>query len=111
MAWCNANDKVNFPQNPYTEACFYAPAEKREKAVVCFEIAPDFRGQGIATALLQRVIDDAKFEGYVAVEGFPVYREERFEWDNVGPIRLYEKLGFVKTEEKDGRIVMRKELC
>lgn len=110
IGWCNANDKANFPVESCTGDRFYAPAEKREKAVVCFEIAPDYRGKGIATALLQRVIDDARAEGYIAAEAFPVAREERFEWDNPGPVRLYEKAGFVKTAVRGKNIVMRKEL-
>ena len=110
IGWCNANDKANFPIESCTGARFHAPAEKREKAVVCFEIAPEFRGKGVATALLQRVVSDAKAEGYVAVEGFPVVRGERYAWDSPGPIRLYEKVGFVKVAEQDGFVVMRKEL-
>ena len=93
---------------------FHAPAEKREKAVVCFEIAPDYRGKGVATALLARVCEDAKAEGYAAVVGFPVVRSERYEWDCQGPLRLYEKLGFVKAAKKAARrgkfLEMRKEL-
>ena len=110
IGWCNANDKANFPIESGNGARFYAPAEKREKAVICFEIVPEHRGKGVATALLQRVVADAKAEGYTAVEGYPVMREERYEWDNAGPIRLYEKTGFVKVAEQDGRVVMRKEL-
>jgi GNAT superfamily N-acetyltransferase len=110
VGWCNANDKANYPIEPYTDECFYAPAEKLEKAVICFEIAPEFRGKGIATALLQRVVDDAAAEGYIAVEGFPVKRENRYEWDYTGPVRLYEKAGFNKTSENDKSITMRKEL-
>ena len=72
IGWCNANDKANYPVESCTGDRFYAPAEKREKAVVCFEIAPEYRGKGIATALLQRVIDDARAEGYIAVEAFPL---------------------------------------
>jgi GNAT superfamily N-acetyltransferase len=80
--------------------------------VVCFEIAPEYRGKGVATALLNRVMADAKIEGYLAVVSFPVVRNERYEWDSHGPIRLYEKAGFVKVTEvdRDGRITMRKEL-
>ena len=110
MGWCNVNDKANFPIEPCTGVSLYAPAEKREKAVVCFEIAPKFRGMGIATALLNRAIDDAKNDGFFAIEGFPVIRNERYEWDCTGPIRLFEKAGFIKMAEQDGRVVMRKEL-
>jgi len=110
IGWCNANDKANFPIESCTGARFHAPAETREKAVVCFEIAPEFRGKGVATALLRQVVADAKAEGYIAVEGFPVVRSERYEWDSAGPLRLYERVGFVKVAEQDGFWVMRKEL-
>lgn len=75
IGWCNANDKANFPEESGNGARFHAPAEKREKVVACFEIAPEFRGKGVATALLQRVINDAKDEGYIAIEGFPCIRD------------------------------------
>lgn len=35
---------------------------------------------------LLRVVADAKVEGYIAVEGFPVVRDERYEWDCTGPL-------------------------
>ena len=110
IGWCNANDRANFPIEPCADTHFYAPAEKREKVVVCFEIAPEYRGKGVATAFLHRAIDDALAEGYIAVIGFPVAREERYEWDCTGPIRLFEKAGFIKLTEQDKTIIMRKEL-
>jgi GNAT superfamily N-acetyltransferase len=110
IGWCNANDKANFPKEAPVGESFYAPVEKREKAVVCFEIAPEFRGKGVATALLNRVVADAKTEGYIAVEGFPVVRDERYEWDCTGPMRLYEKVGFIEVARQADRIVMRKAL-
>ena len=110
IGWCNANDRANYPAEPQYDVPFHAPPQKREKAVVCFEIAPEYRGKGVATALLRQVIADAKVQGYVAVVGFPVVRDERFKWDNHGPMRLYEKVGFIKVAEEDGRMVMRKEL-
>ncbi|MDR0249440.1 MAG: GNAT family N-acetyltransferase [Oscillospiraceae bacterium] len=110
IGWCNSNDRANYPAEQPNDDPFYAPAEKREKAVVCFEIAPEYRMKGVATALLQRVITDAKTEDYIAVVGFPDMRDERYEWDCRGPIRLYEKNGFVKIEEHDKRAIMRKEL-
>ncbi|MDD4494508.1 MAG: GNAT family N-acetyltransferase [Eubacteriales bacterium] len=110
IGWCNANDRANYPAEQEYDVPFHAPIEKREKAVVCFEIAPEYRCKGVATALLQQVITDARAEGYKAIEGYPVVREERYEWDCPGPIRLFEKTGFIKISEKSGRIVMRKEL-
>jgi GNAT superfamily N-acetyltransferase len=112
IGWCNANDRAHYPAEPIYDVPFHAPAENREKVVVCFEIAPEYRGKGVATALLNRVIADAKIEGYLAVVSFPVVRSERYEWDNHGPIRLYEKAGFVKAAEaeQNERVTMRKAL-
>lgn len=110
IGWCNANDRSNFPVESCTNAKFYSLADKKEKAVVCFEIAPEFRRKGVATALLQRVLDDATAKGYIAVESFPVVRDKEYEWDCTGPVHLYEKLGFVKVSEQKDNIIMRKEL-
>jgi GNAT superfamily N-acetyltransferase len=110
VGWCNANDRANFPRESANRAKLYAPAEKREKVVVCFEIDPNYRGKGVATALLQKVIDDAKAEGYIAVEANARTRAERYEWDHTGPLRLYEKLGYVPTEQTGNTVVKRKKL-
>jgi GNAT superfamily N-acetyltransferase len=96
IGWCNANDRANYPAEPQFDVPFYAPAENREK--------------GVATALVQRVVDDAKADGYLAVVGFPVARDKRYEWDFLGPIRLYEKAGFVEVARREDKIVMRKTL-
>ncbi len=110
IGWCNANDRANFPIEPCTDTPFYAPAEKHEKAVVCFEIAPEHRRKGVATALLTRVCEDAKIEGYTAVLGFPVVKEQRFEWDSPGPLRLFEKCGFIKDGCIGKTLIMRRDL-
>ncbi len=98
-----AKSATNFAVEIYT-------AEKREMAVVCFEIAPEYRGKGVATALLGRALADAKSNGYKAVEAFPVIRNERYEWDCAGSYRLYEKAGFVKVTEHNGFPIVRKTL-
>jgi len=108
IGWCNANDKSNY--SPDHGAHFHAPTKKREMAVVCFEIAPEYRGKGVATTLLNRVLSDAKIGGYVAIDAFPVIRNERYEWDCAGPYRLYEKAGFVKVAEHDGYAIVRKDI-
>ncbi|MCL2060126.1 MAG: GNAT family N-acetyltransferase [Oscillospiraceae bacterium] len=110
IGWCNANDRANYPAEQQYDVPFFAPADRREMAVVCFEIAPEHRQKGVATALLQQVITDAKDAGYAAVVGFPILRDERYEWDCAGPVRLYEKTGFTKIGEKAGRLIVRKEL-
>jgi GNAT superfamily N-acetyltransferase len=71
------------------------------KTVVCFVIEKAHRGKGIATALLERVIADAKADGYAAVEAYPSMRAKSEAGNFRGPLRLYLKFGFVR--EKRGR--------
>ena len=83
---------------------------EKTKAIVCFEIAPEYRGKRIAAALLARICDDAKVEGYTFVEGYPTLHEKHTPFDYAGPMRLYEKFGFIKVTEQDNVAIMRKEL-
>ena len=77
---------------------------------MCFEIAPGYRGKGLASAFIERVGDDAKANGYIAVEGYAKMSVVRDEYDFTGPIRLYEKAGFTRIMEQNGQVIMRKVL-
>ena len=79
-------------------------------SIVCFVIAPEYRGMGIATALLERVCADAKVEDFAAVEGYAKVQKVPVYYDYHGPVQLYEKAGFVEVARRDDRVVMRKTL-
>ena len=79
-------------------------------SIVCFEIAPEYRGKGIASAFIDRVCSDAKTKGYAAVEGYAKLSDERNDFDYQGPVRLYQKAGFVEAARENGQVVMRKTL-
>ncbi len=116
IGWCNANDR-----NAYARVGEFdledvpgendmPQTEEKIKAVVCFEIAPEYRGRGIAAALLDRVCRDARAAGYTAAEGYPIVRDSREPLDFTGPVRLYEKAGFRPVERRGRMLVMRKTL-
>lgn len=108
IAWCNAANRDDYVR--------WIPEVARQNAggktmsVVCFAVAPEYRGVGVAAALLERVIADARAEGYAAVEGYARARETRDCFDYHGPMRLYEKAGFVQVARLNDQVVMRKEL-
>ena len=108
VGWCNAADIDSYSG--------FVPDFARENkcgktiSIVCFEIAPGYRGMGLASAFIDRVCDDAKINGYFAVEGYAKISEVRDEYDFTGPIRLYEKAGFTKIMEQNGQVIMRKVL-
>ncbi len=100
VGWCNANDKQAF-QALAGEA---SDEKKRIKSVVCFVIEKAYRGQGLASALLHRVIDDARAEGYQELEAYPSARAKTDAGNYRGPLRLYLNNGF--TQEKSGRTIV-----
>ena len=77
---------------------------------MCFEIAPGYRRKGLASAFIERVCEDARVNGYIAVEGYAKISEVKDEYDFTGPVRLYEKVGFTRIMEQNGQVIMRKVL-
>jgi GNAT superfamily N-acetyltransferase len=104
VGWVNANDKKQFPR--LAEIC---ADDEKALSVVCFLIERAHRGKGIARALLGRIVEGAKVEGYDLVEAYPKKRasSEFGTWN--GPYEMYIKAGF-----EDFRIgatsVVRKEV-
>lgn len=108
IGWCNAADMGNYvgfvPEFAGEITC------GKTVSIVCFEIAPEYRGMGIASALIGRVCDDAKSQGYVAVEGYAKVSDEHDDFNYQGPLQLYQKAGFVEIARKNGQVIMRKVL-
>ncbi len=108
VAWCNAGDRDSYP-NWIPEVARHVSLGKTV-SVLCFAIAPDYRGQGLSLALLERIVEDAKAQGYVAVEGYPRIQKDREPYDFNGPLHLFEKAGFVETARDGDLVVMSKKL-
>lgn len=108
VAWCNAADIKSYkgfvPQFAKDNIC------GKTISIVCFEIAPAYRGIGIASAFIDRICKDAKEKGYVAVEGYAKLIEGRDEYDFQGPMQLYKKAGFKEVASMNGQVIMRKML-
>lgn len=95
IGWCNANNKSNFKNLVERKEIWdNSEIDKKIKSVVCFNIAPNMRGKGIATQLLNRVCQDAIFEGYSVIEAYPHQGETDIFMNHYGPFSLYQKCGF-----------------
>lgn len=115
IGWCNANtrnDCLHCFGWKYHIANWKIDRKSKDKikSIFCFTIAPDMRGQGVATELLERVIDDAKKDGYKYVESYPNKENTDMYYNYVGPEELYRKLGFELYTETKWRLVLRKKL-
>jgi len=108
VGWCNAADMDSYtgfvPEFARKNAC------GKTICIVCFEIAPEYRGIGIASALIDRVCHDAKAKGYAAVEGYARLTDKRDQFDYQGPLRLYQKAGFAEAAREGKQVIMRKVL-
>jgi GNAT superfamily N-acetyltransferase len=80
------------------------------KSLVCFTIAPDMRGKGVATKLLERALADAKAEGYDIAEAYPIKGEGDCFMNYLGPIKMYEKSGFEVHKELEHIYTLRLKL-
>ena len=113
VGWCGANDRNA------SRRCFGVKwiigaelPQTAEKAVsvFCFEVAPAWRGKHVATALLCRVIEDARAEGCSFVEAYPL-REGEDALENYSGYRaFYEKNGFLPAGGTDRRLILRRPL-
>ena len=110
VGWCNANDRASCRRCAGYDEMIQERAEDglRVKSVFCFMVAPAMRGRHIATALLERVVADARAEGFDAVEGYPEKGDADIYYNYHGHKALYDKLGFEIVGEAPGRLIMQK---
>ena len=91
VGWCNAADIESYAG--------FVPAFARNMtcgktiSIVCFEIAPEYRGMGIASAFIDRVCSDAGSRVYAAVEGYPKLSDQQNEYNYQGSLILFQKSG------------------
>ena len=112
VGWCNANGNCQLCID-YLRS--YWPIEKyradiKIKSVFCFVIAPEMQRKGIATQLLERVCKDAINDGFDFVEAYVEKILNDTDEDFRGHLTMYEKCGFTKCAEREGRVVVRKAL-
>lgn len=115
VGWCNANTKTECFKCQYGRMYLGYTVQKdfpdeKVKSVFCFTIAPEMRRMGVAELLLQRVCEDAARNGFDFVEAYPNTNFINPEADCMGPVKLFEKLGFTVCYEIVPKLVMRKKL-
>lgn len=118
IGWCNAGEKAKYTRaGDLNPACrcdgdiyFENVIPGEVFSIICFEIAPEYRGMGIAKALLNHAVKDAKEAGYKAAEGYPKVKDGFSAHDFTGPMGLYLGAGFYEAYRTEKTAVMRKDL-
>jgi GNAT superfamily N-acetyltransferase len=82
-------------------------------SVICFVLPAEYRGQGVALALLAGAVAYAKKQGAKVIEAYPVDRPSRSNDESMwfGAKSMYDKAGFSEvTRRKPQRPVVRLRL-
>jgi ribosomal protein S18 acetylase RimI-like enzyme len=107
VGWCNAGPWSQFPM------LRDFPQEDKDSigVIFCFVVAPSFRGQGVATALLNAACEQFSAAGLKSAQAKPTKLAEGAAANHLGPLAMYVAAGFsVVAELPDGDVIVRKEL-
>ena len=100
--WCNASSRSAFPS--------LADGDDDDVgSIVCFVVAPPYRGHGVARSLLDGALDLLADQGRTVAEAYPVAEPRSSASAYVGILELYEAAGFAVASTAP--LVVRKDLA
>lgn len=108
IGWLNANDATSYKRleeymGPYL-------TKPKVGMTICYVIHPDYRRQGVATALLKAAIVEFEREDYDFILALPIKADTFSEKQYRGTVSMYEKAGFVTVETVEDMQIMRLNL-
>jgi ribosomal protein S18 acetylase RimI-like enzyme len=109
VGWCNASPRTTLPLLDRTPG-FECDDPERTGSIVCYVIAPQFRGQGIARKLLDGAVDMMRARGMRWIEAFPPKGARTDAGSYHGKLSMYVDAGFEQVRETDRYVVVRKAL-
>ena len=107
VGWCNAAPRV------LLHALDEEPVPDAHKigTIVCFLVSPQWRGHGIASALLHAACAGFRDQGLVLAEGNPRPHATSSTENHYGPLSMYLAAGFrAARSDADGSIWVQKDL-
>jgi GNAT superfamily N-acetyltransferase len=107
VGWVNASFRSDY--GLYRQVDPGGPEPRTVIGVSCFVIAPPYRRHGVASALLDRVIEDAAARGALWIEAYPHNAPEPSDAGHFrGARSMYEARGFEPIEVRERDTVMRR---
>lgn len=116
VGWCNAGPRAGYQNLRHRAEAVEDPTEVIG-SILCFVIAPAYRGRGVATALLASACEKFERQGLTIAEGYPTLRFPPLPDDFPmsarnyhGPLSMYLQAGFRVYREIGNWAVVRKRL-
>ena len=106
IGWCNAGPRR------FVEGLFDEPEPLADQigAIACFVVAPEFRGHGVARALLSAACHGLRERGFAWAEAYPSGAAASAADHHHGPLAMYTASGF-EVHSRDGDdLTVRKRL-
>jgi len=108
IGWVNINNAKSYQRleeelKPYI-------GEKKVALSICFVIHPDFRGQGIARALLDHAIDFYRYQGYDGMIALPIIGDFKKELHYRGTMNMYLERGYEEIGHNGDTKILYKKL-
>jgi ribosomal protein S18 acetylase RimI-like enzyme len=117
VGWCNAQGRASF-QNMRRYSVAIENPDEAVGSIMCFLVAPAYRGKGVCRSLLDAACDMFRREKLEVAEGYPTatnpvrgsmdipWAEENYK----GPLSMYLKAGFKIHRQLERFAIVRKQL-
>ena len=116
VGWCNAQARSDF-RNMRRYQIVVDNAGEPVGSIMCFLVAPNVRGRGVGTSLLNAACDKFRKEGLAVAEGYPTTSTAKRTWEipwaeesYKGPLSMYLKAGFKIHRHLERFAIVRKQL-
>jgi GNAT superfamily N-acetyltransferase len=118
VGWCNAKARLAYTM-PRRIAHTPASDAERVGSTVCFIVAKEHRGRGIASAMLDAACAGFRRDGLTVAEGYPTTAPasgpyaDQIPWTahhHTGPLEMYLHAGYAVSAQFERFAVVRKQL-
>lgn len=109
VGWCHAAPRTLIP-NLQKEPDLASDELEATGAIVCFVVAKEYRGMGVATQLLDAALQGFRQQGLTWAEGYPRRSATTDAANYHGPLNLFTEAGFQTIRELPNFWIVRKRL-
>lgn len=116
VGWCNAQARSRY-RNMRRYAPVIEDPTELVGSIMCFLVAPEYRGKGVGTSLLNAACDKFRSDGLNVAEGYPPTDTSKRTWEvpwaeenYKGSLNMYLKAGFKIHRELERFAVVRRQL-
>ncbi|HZY47903.1 MAG TPA: GNAT family N-acetyltransferase [Candidatus Bathyarchaeia archaeon] len=116
VGWCNAQPRSSFVNMRRYASVIDDPSEQ-VGSIMCFLVAPEARGKGVGTALLNAACEKFRQGNLEIAEGYPTTSPVKGQWEipwaeenYKGPLSMYLRAGFTIHRQLERFAIVRKQL-